>query len=374
MKKILRYPILIMFAVFIAAFSLADWISPPREFSELENRYLKQRPTPSVRNIFNGEYSSAYEEYINDQFILRDEWITLKSYSESALLKTENNGIVYGKDGRLFDKYTDYPADQLEKNLGFLQEFMQGRGNVTMMIVPSSYEIYPEQLPAGLTLVDQQEKIAEIYAGLPDNVTTIDLYPTLMAAKEGDIYYRTDHHWTTDGAYLGYQAFCEAKNQTPVSLESLTAHDVSGFLGTFFSKCKKAGTPSEVLRWYELPIAEVTVDGQQKDSYLDLSALETRDKYGAFLWGNGGITVLTSESGAQKPTEDRSRILVIKDSFANCFSPFLTANYDEVWIVDLRSMPKGLTELVEQNSFTDILFLYNFTNLASDTNLFRLRY
>lgn len=374
MKKILRYPTLLMFGLFIAGFSLADWFSPPREFSDLENRYLKQRPTLSVESVFNGKFSSAYEEYINDQFILRDEWITLKSYSESALLKTENNGIVYGKDGRLFDKYTDYPAEQLEKNLGFLTEFAQGRDNLTLMVVPSSYEIYPEQLPAGLELVDQQAKIAEIYENFPASAQTIDLYPTLTAAKEQDIYYRTDHHWTTDGAYLGYRAFCEAKGLTPVELDTLTAHDVPGFLGTFFSKCKKAGTPSETLRWYDLPIAEVTVDGQPKDAYLDLSALEGRDKYGAFLWGNGGVTVLTSEAGSQKPADQRSRILVIKDSFANCFSPFLTANYDEVWVVDLRSMPKGLTELVEQNDFTDILVLYNFTNLASDTNLFRLRY
>ena len=374
MKKILRYPILVMFAVFIAAFSLADWLTPPRNFSELENRYLKQRPKISVQNIFSGEFSSNYEEYINDQFVLRDEWITLKSYSESALLKTENNGIVYGKDGRLFDKYDSLPTEQLQKNLDFLTEFVQNRDNVSLMIVPSSYEIYSEQLPAGLNLVNQKDIISEIYNKLSNSVQTIDLYPVLNAAKEENIYYRTDHHWTTQGAYLGYQTFCEANGLTAAPLDSLTAHEVPGFLGTFFSKCKKAGTPSETLTWYDFPLASVTVDGEQKDTYLDLSALETRDKYGAFLWGNGGKTVLVSEEGAAKPESERSRILIIKDSFANCFAPFLTQNYDEVWIVDLRSMPKGLNEMLTQTSFDQILFLYNFTNFASDTNLFRLRY
>ena len=112
-------------------------------------------------------------------------------------------------------------------------------------------------------------------------------------------------------------------------------------------------------------------DGTEKDGYLNPETLDTRDKYGAFLWGNNGLTILKSD---REVTGEPSRVLVIRDSYANCFAPFLALQYDEVWIADLRSLAKGLPEDVKETDFTDILVLYNFMNLASDNNFYRLSY
>ncbi len=373
MKKLRKYPILLLPALFLALITAADLLEPAKTFSELENRYLKQRPSITLSGLASGEFAQSYESYLNDQFIGRDAWISLKSRTESLLLKTENNGVVYGRGGRLFEKYTQYPQGQLEKNLAHLHNFLQGEGSAAVMLVPSAYELYPVTLPKGLKMVDQREKIQEIYNGFSGQAETIDLYPVLEEAKEEEIYYRTDHHWTTQGAYLAYVEFCRSQGLTPVKLDALTAHQVPGFLGTLFSKCKKAGTPGEILTWYELPIGRVTADGVEKPAYLDESALDTRDKYAAFLWGNGGVTVLEADQKAERPGGG-GKILVIKDSFANCFAPFLTENYDQVWVVDLRSLPVGLTELAAREEFDQVLVLYHFVNFASDTNFYRLGY
>ena len=373
LKTFLRYPAVWLFGLFLAGFTAADLLKPAAAFSDFENRYLKQLPKPTVQTIFDGSFAQNYETYLNDQFILRNNWISLKSHAESALLKVENNGIVYGSGGQMFEKYPSYSAAQLEKNLGFLSTFLEANPGAMLTIIPSAYEIYPEKLPIGLKQVNQKEIIDDIYQMYSNKVETLDLYPVLTAGKDGEIYYRTDHHWTTDGAYLAYLAYCAAKDLTPVDLSDLGAHLIPDFYGTYFNKCKNTTISSDTLVWYDIPMESVTVDGEEKANYLDELALASRDKYGAFLWGNHGVTILKGRENLN-PSSETTRLLLIKDSYANCFAPFLTYNYDEVWIVDLRSFPKGMTDLVKENDFTDILFLYNFMNFASDTNFYRLNY
>ena len=373
LKTFLRYPAVWLFGLFLAGFTAADLLKPTAAFSDFENRYLKQLPKPTVQTIFDGSFAQNYETYLNDQFILRNNWISLKSHAESALLKVENNGIVYGSGGQMFEKYPSYSAAQLEKNLGFLSTFLEANPGAMLTIIPSAYEIYPEKLPIGLKQVNQKEIIDDIYQMYSNKVETLDLYPVLTAGKDGEIYYRTDHHWTTDGAYLAYLAYCAAKDLTPVDLSDLGAHLIPDFYGTYFNKCKNTTISSDTLVWYDIPMESVTVDGEEKANYLDELALASRDKYGAFLWGNHGVTILKGRENLN-PSSETTRLLLIKDSYANCFAPFLTYNYDEVWIVDLRSFPKGMTDLVKENDFTDILFLYNFMNFASDTNFYRLNY
>ena len=101
LKKILKYPVVLAFFLFIFLFTAVDLVKPDREYSEFENKYLTQRPEFTLASFLNNEWTSKYETYLNDQFVLRDDWITLKSICESMLLKIENNGIAYGADDYL---------------------------------------------------------------------------------------------------------------------------------------------------------------------------------------------------------------------------------------------------------------------------------
>lgn len=375
-----QYLLLVLFAVGLFGLFAADMLASSRQFSEMENRYLAQRPKMTWRSLFENEYTLKYEEYINDQFIGRDGWITLKSMSESALLKIENNGIVYGTNGRQFEFYTALDEERLARNIGFVSRFVEQYGKeteITLAVIPNSYAVYPEAVPAGLHNVDQEKSIRDTYgafANLPAH--TLDLFPAMLDAKnEGNAYYNTDHHWTTLGAYHAYRAFAESRGIKPVSLGELEAYkkEQPGFLGTYFSKSKLFSAKEETITWYDLPFTSLTIDGAEKPTLHDNEKWALRDKHAAFLWGNNGVTVLKSGNNRNSAENETSRILVFKDSYGNSMVPFLSYHYDEVWMVDLRSIDK-ISPIMQETAFDDVLVMYNFMNFVSDTNLARLTY
>ena len=176
------------------------------------------------------------------------------------------------------------------------------------------------------------------------------------------------------GAYYGYAKFCAEKGWEPVILDTIPKTEVKDFYGTYFSKSKLYNAVPDTITYHDIPEESITIDDKKVDGLYDLDKFQQRDKYAAFLWGNHGITVIQSGSNLQKEKGKTSRILIIKDSYGNCFSPFLTYQYDEVYIVDLRAIPIKISELLEKNKFDDILILYNFMNFSTDTNLAKLRY
>jgi len=368
-KNVTKYLLTGFFALCIWGLFLADMLVPTRAFSELENRPLAQVPAFSARALFQNAYTLKYEEYVNDQFVGRDSWITLKSLGESALGKLENNGVIYGKQNQLFEEASTLDDRQLNKNVGYIQEFIQqySNRNIALTIIPNSYAILEELLPEGLPVIDQKGIIQEQYARFAgEPVVICDITPTMLGHKDEYIYYRTDHHWTTQGAYLAYREYMEILGRKPVSLDQLSAHEVGDFYGTYYSKAKKWDAVPDVITWYDVETNGVTIDGKAVEGLYDHSMWEQRDKYKAFLHGNNGLMVIESgEEGAQ------GRILVFKDSYGNSLVPFLVKNFKEVHVVDLRYF-NDVASLLEENSYDAIWVLYNFSSLATDQNLYKL--
>ena len=380
LKKILKYPVVLAFFLFIFLFTAVDLVKPDREYSEFENKYLTQRPEFTLASFLNNEWTSKYETYLNDQFVLRDDWITLKSICESMLLKIENNGIAYGAGDYLFEKFTTLAGDslaQFERNVGYEKTFIDTYGEtvpITFTIIPNAYMILPEKLPEGLTQVDQAAYTAPIYEAVGDKAQVVDFTGALTAHKDEYIFYRTDHHWTTLGAYYAYAAYVESLGMEPVALDSLSEIEVPDFYGTYFSKAKKFDAIADTITYYPIADAGVIIDGQEADGYYDLSKFEVRDKYAAFLRGNNGYTVIKSGVREVPEGQEPSKILVIKDSYANSFVPFLLYNFDEVHVVDLRYSAVSMKELLSTENFDQVLLMYNFMNLVTDTNLYKLGY
>ena len=377
-KKRRFYPTAAVLMGFVALMTAADVLTPVKAFSEMENRSLAQKSKLSVSRLISGEFQKDYETYVSDQFAGRDGWITAKSVSESALQKTENNGILYGKNGAFFGKFTSYNQEQLERNLYFLDGFAKDGHPLTFAVVPSGYEYALDQLPAGAGQVDERAVIADIRETLSENpdIHWFDADGLLSAQQSEDLFYRTDHHWKGETAYLVYAALCETWGLEPARSEDLVLREVEGFYGTYYSKCKKAGTKPETLTFYDQPfpihteVLNMQMEMEEKENWYDASKFEQRDKYGALLWGNTGLTILSKETLPEEP----KRLLLIKDSFSNCLAPLFLSNFDEVYIVDLRSLPYGLNEMCKTLQFDETLVLYNFENLESDTNFYRLTY
>lgn len=366
--------VIILFLLLVFGFTAVSFVWPERTFSENENRVLAAAPEFSKESLFEGKYTADYETYITDQFFLRDEWIQLKTLTEMALNKQDINGVYMGKDGYLIERHEDSKIDieMLEKTKNYLKEFAErytkrlGADNVKVMLVPTASEVLLDKLPPFAEGFDQNSLMDEVYGMLPEGVA-VDIRNILKDHADEYIYYKTDHHWTTLGAFYAYQAYCESKGFEVPALEDATFTKISDeFLGTVYSKLNLElsrdsmhtvtlpNTPSRIQM--TLDLAE-KVDSLYSDEYLS-----QKDKYSYYLDGNHGLTEIVSNS------EGEGTLLIIKDSFSHCFAPLTLGNYEKVYLVDFRYFNMPLSQFVLKYRVTDILVLYNVINFATDRN------
>ena len=334
------------FTIIILTLTLISFFDQDKIFSEFENRNLKSNVNFSVEKFINGKFQEEYEEYINDQMPLRDEWISIKSISEYLLGKIENNGIIYGSNKRLFEKFDSFNEERLKNNVEAISKFSEKYiDKVSLMIVPNSYEIYREDLPKGSQQVNQVEMINKIYSNLiySNNINVLDEF---INKKNEYIYYNTDHHWTTYGAYLAYCNFIESIDFTPIDLNNYNSIILDEFYGSYFSKAKPFNIQGDRLTYYQFDNLEMEIVRDRKyDSIYDISKEKLRDKYSLFLRGNNSLTIIKNSK-----LQNNKKILVIKDSFANSLVPFLTQNFEEVHVVDLRSFNGKISDYMNENN------------------------
>ena len=376
--SLLRYPVLIVFSLFFLGLFAVDILTPDRSYSELENTTLSQRPTLSAFTAKGlNNYFTAYTKYVKEQVFGRDQWISLQSMVETTLLqKQQNGGILLGKDDTMYPRTFGLLSSEertLPKNTKALEALCtRYPGKVNVMLAPAASVIYPEKVPANAPLLDEDlylDSLAQTVRTAGGNF--VDVRNVLSEHKDEYIYYRTDHHWTTLGAYYAYEALCEALDLTPFDLSAHTAVTVQDFYGTHYSKARTWNAVPDILTYYDLPnrmtIYTVKAAGQptegQSTGLYDTEKLEVYDKYAAFLHGNNGLSRIEGDG--------QGSILVIKDSYANCFVPYLTANYQNIDVLDFRNYNYGLDKLVEENDYDQILVLYCFDSFKSDPYLYR---
>ena len=372
MKNIIKYPISLCLIIIILLISLIDIFNKDILFSTFENRSLAQKPKFYYSDFASGRFFNNYERYLNDQFLLRNTWINIKSVSEFVLGKKENNGIIYGDNNFLFDKFDNIDEENLRKNIDTLKGFItSSNSNFDVMIIPESFSIYKELLPKGVSLVDEIQYINDINTEFNSliNVQSINLIDKFIENKDSYIYYKTDHHWTSLGAYLAYREFTNINNIKAIDINKLRENRVDSFLGTYFSKAKNFSAKEDYITYYDNNNIDVKIDGVEVDGLNDNSKWSSSDKYSAFLHGNNGLTVITNNL-----VKDKSKILVIKDSYANSFIQFLINNYNEVYVVDLRSFIGSFNEFYSNNNFDKVLIMYSFKNLVNDVNISRIKY
>lgn len=367
-----KYPLLYVFIILLFLITIFDLLSPEKIFSELENRKLASKVKFTVEGAINGSFSKKYEEYTNDQFIGRDLWIDLKSRSEFLLGRVENNGVIYGKDNYLFDKFDTLDRERVVTNTKALNVFIKNAedlgSDISVMIVPSSYEVYKELLPEGAPLVNQEEEIKNIYNNI-EGGRKLDVLKLFQENKEHQLYYKTDHHWKINGVYLAYKDYIEEIGEKPVNLNEFNKNEIDNFYGTFFSKAKPFKGESDILTYYDISNIKMQIGAEVYDTLYDLSYLNTRDKYSIFLRGNNPLTIIKNEE-----LNNGKRLLVVKDSFANSMVPFLTQNFEEIHVVDLRAFMPALSQYIKDEKFDNILVLYNFMNFSKDTNLIKFKF
>ncbi len=392
----------IFFILIILLGSTTVWFSPKKEFSKTENRRLQKAPAFSLKRLLDGDFIKEFETFTTDQFPARDRWVALKSYGDIAIGK-KDNGKVYFGNKMLFSTDT-VDEKQQRKNAELLEIIFNNikqtspDTEISMMVAPMSPDIYPENLPKYASLPDiiQVDKIFEPMAERC-GVKYLKTYEEIKKAKKNKklLYYRTDHHWTSEGARVAAEVFRTANGFYENNYSDYNISIASNkFYGTHQSKTNLKNIPMDVILRYDkkgmpyFKLKRIEPGAKEADEYESLyfdKFLKKKDKYSYFLGGNSarvdifnGIGV-TDESGTDghevnfgKPVigENKGRtLLLIRDSFANCFIPFVAGDFDRIIAIDFRYFRGSLKQLVANEKITDVLVLYNMMQISSDRNL-----
>lgn len=368
MKRSFQMIITASFVAYIGGFFALQLIVEDKTFSELENRTLATKPKFTTDKFFKGTYGKEVETYIADQFPGRDTFIAIKSRTERLLQKKENNGVYIGKDDYFLQKFETPDMSLMNKNIGYINQFGDSF-NVYFMLAPTATKIYEDKLPSYATPYDEKLFIETVNKGLKDSIHNIDVFTALDEHKEENLYYKTDHHWTTLGAYYSYLAFCEAYGIQALEIEDFD-HAIGSetFYGSLFSKGNFTfATPDTVELFIPKEPAKLEVcymaENRTTDTVYEMGQLDKKDKYTVFLGGNHPIITIKSSINNGK------KLAVIKDSYANAMIPFLTEHFEEIHVLDLRFLNMPIGNYMRENGIKDALMLYNVQNFATVNQL-----
>lgn len=365
----------LMVLIFILAMVLLFLIIPDRTFSENENRTLAGAPGLSLKALSSGSFADDFDTYLADQFPGRDLFVRLKTASDRVMGKDEIGGVYAAADGRLIED-VNVPSEEAMTRLGDGLTALRAAFpdlNYYFLLAPTAATVHRDLLPLNAPCADESAYM-DRYFSLAESAgfTPVDVRETLTAHSDDYLYYRTDHHWTTESAYLSYRVFAEAAGFDPdaAAYEPMPISDT--FNGTLASTSGLEGNVHDVITAYfpadeSLPaancIVEYVSEKQRATSFYDAERLSTKDQYAVFFGGNHSLVRILSTSSSER------RLLVIKDSYANCFLPFLAQHYRRIDVVDPRYFYDDLATLITVDEPQDVLFLYNANTLFADTAL-----
>lgn len=378
-NKIGKYIPAVVFLIFIYGMALWFIFSPKPDYSSSEKRYLQKFPEVTAEKLLSGDFGSEFETFFADRFPQRNTWVGLNAYTALAEGNNGASGVYNCKNGYLINKPVS-TENNLDKNIGAVADFAKSIDTpTTVMLVPSTGYIVDDVLPTFHDKYNDDEDISKISSTLSkDKIGFVDLRERFKSEyKNGSqIYYKTDHHWTTKGAYTGYQELCKVLGITPIDDSTLKKDSYPDFYGTTYSSSGFWLTPPDNIEIWNNPknsdrniSVKITEDANIKTSgsMYFTDHLKEDDKYPVFIDGNHALTEITN-TNAKNGT-----ILLIKDSFSHSLAPFLAENYSKVVLVDLRYYKESVSDLVTAYNPEQVVVLYGIDNLATDTDIVWLK-
>ncbi len=357
----------LVFCLFIGIFSVGSFLAPDRDISENENRPLAQFPKITAEGVAKGRLQADLNTWFSDQLLWRDGLIAGKTKLQKMVGKRDIGDVYICRDGFYIEKTTEEEIDPeiFESNLQAVDLFFKNSGleaaRQNFLLVPPAGYVLKDKLPRGAAFFDYESR--KLQAEKITNGSFLDITSVLKKKAENN-YYKTDHHWTTDGAFLAYKQFCKIKGIQPLSFQKTLLSD--SFLGTLHAKALDSDAKMEKIYSYRRKGDEsyrFSINGKATDfGIYDGDKLDTKDKYAYFFGGNYGISTVENCGG-------EGHLLVIKDSFANSFLPFLLPHYGKVTIIDPRFFIGSVSELLKTEGVTDVLVLYGMETFISDKNV-----
>ena len=373
--RIFRHIILGSVILFTALMLFLFIRLPDGEFSETENRPLAGAPAFEPDDIRTGRFMKSAESWAADQFPGRTGWVRLRTMAARISGQNRIGGVYICDDGYLMEEAVQPDEEFVSRLVQNLTAFRANHQdmNFYMMIAPTAVTVLRDKLPENAPAGDQNALIREFASTMQlVGYTPIDVGDVLAGKKNEYIYYRTDHHWTTYGAYNAFRTAARIMGLDPDAVTYDARPVTADFNGTLSAKsCTFADEKDTISVWFplddSLPAANYVVeyvDQQRKTTtFYDETYLTQKDKYSVFFGGNHALVRIKA------PTAEDRRLLVLKDSYANCFLPFLAQYYRQIDVVDPRYFTDDLETLIATDGIDEVLFLYNANTFFSDSSL-----
>lgn len=372
-KKRLLVPMFV-FLLFIFLMAVLFIVTPKSNYSSLEKRYLEDFPEANLEAIADGEFEEGFENYLADHFPIRNMWVGINAYANFLAGNNGANGVYNCDNGYLINEPVS-DKNRVDTNLGALTDFKDSaKVDMTCLIVPSTGYIMKDELPKVHNEYKDDEYFNNIKTVLGEHdIKFVDVRSRFKsdAQNGGKLYYRTDHHWTTLGAYTAYEQLMTELGHIPAKKSSFLVETYPDFYGTTYSTSGFWFNMGDDIELWRNPKSEknITLDiteGEETKTYNTMyftDHLKEDDKYPVFIDGNHALETFTNKNVKS------GKALVIKDSFAHCMAPFLAENYNTVTLVDLRYYKKSVSELVKKGKYDEVLVVFGIDNFATDTDL-----
>ena len=372
------------FVLLLGGLSLGSILAKDVVFSDTENRYLARMPKLTWDNFIDGTFQSGLEEYLSDHLVFRKQFTAAKTAVSLATGNRDINGAYVGSDGYLFEKIvdTDIEEETFRTNVQELKNYFEqiteyvDEDCMSILLAPAPASVLEDYLPRDSAYFDQTpyfEKMKEEFW----HYNFIDVRDVLTSKASEGVFYKTDHHWTSLGAYYAYTQWGRRTNHR--ILEQNRFHieeECTDFRGSLYSKVLNVTAPYDTIVSYSGKDHHdylVTKDGQTSDSFFDREKLEGTDKY-AFFFGGNYAEVAIERLATEDINAAERNLLILKDSFANSFVPFVASEYDNIYMIDLRYYVGDMKDYVKTHEITDVLVLYSISNFITDNNIRKLAF
>lgn len=360
------------FILCMILFFLLNLVVSDKEKSEEENRMLATMPKLTWSSLTSGDFMAKYETYLADQFAGRNFWRSIRVGLSSLGGSREEEDILIGKDDYLLEKIVSPDQETLKENMEAIHLFANQYQDVPMymLLVPNAANVMRDRLPSFAAVQDQNRMFAQVKRELGDTMEWLDAVEALNPHANEKIFYQTDHHWTSLGAFYTFSAVAEQMKIKADSASYFVSYPISTtFNGMLAAKSGCRLNVKEEIYIYvprdtDNDVVVNYVDEQRKTTSLfDASKLKTRDQYAVFLGENTSVVDIKTVSDSQR------RLLLIKDSYANSFVSFLAPHFREIVLVDPRYYSGTIDEIMDTYRISDVLFLYSGNTFFQDNNL-----
>ena len=356
---------------FITFFGAATAFGNKSEVSETENRELAKLSRITAEKLYNGDTAKELGTYMTDHFAGRSKWLSAKTAMQTELSESIVNGVYVGME-RLLDVEASHRAP-ISVNADIFSRYAENYdGTVYFAAIPASSGVYGDTLPAYIDNRSDSQQISEFYDFLDSDIRKIDAYNILKMLKDNYIYYRNDTKWTSYGAYCVYKTVVKKLGFQPISYDKYAIEHVTDeFRGNLYNRTLSKKPEADIIDIYEYPEgAEVITcvctrsDGSKfEGSLYDRSRLDSGDMYSIYLGESVPCMKIYTSANTDK------KLLVIKDSYADCFIPFLVQHYSEIAVISPEDMKGCISDHININDYGQTLFLFGIENLGDRKNL-----